>query len=183
MPDTTLRLFFALWPDPATRAAIAALARDVGKEVGGRAVSADNVHLTLAFLGEQQADILPRLCASAAAVELSAFRLTLDEVGSWRNTGIAWLGASETPDALASLHSGITRALTTLGIALDARPFAPHLTLARRITAAVRRRLPQPVVWEVGSFALVSSELDRSGARYRALETWPGGEPGSDRAF
>ena len=173
MPDTTLRLFFALWPDPATRAAIAALARDVGRETGGRAVAPANVHLTLAFLGEQPAEMVPKLRASAAAVELSAFRLALDEVGSWRNTGIAWLGASETPDALAALHGGLARALASLGIALEARPFAPHLTLARRIATAVRRRLPQPVVWNVTSFALVVSELDRNGARYRVLATWP----------
>src|SRR6266478_6212584 len=100
MPDTTLRLFFALWPDPATRAAIAALARDVGRETDGRAVAADNVHLTLIFLGEQPAEIVPQLCASGAAIEFSAFRLALDEVDCWRKTGIAWLGASETPAAL-----------------------------------------------------------------------------------
>jgi 2'-5' RNA ligase len=132
MPETTLRLFFALWPDPATRAAIAALARDVGRETGGRAVTPENVHLTLVFLGEQPAEIVPKLCASAAAVELSAFRLALDEVDCWRKTGIAWLGASETPAALAALHGGLARALASLGIALEARPFAPHLTLARR---------------------------------------------------
>jgi 2'-5' RNA ligase len=96
-----------------------------------------------------------------------------DEVDCWRKTGIAWLGASETPAALVALHGGLARALASLGIALEARPFAPHLTLARRIATAVRRRLPQPVVWNVTSFALVVSELDRNGARYRVLATWP----------
>jgi 2'-5' RNA ligase len=173
MPDTMLRLFFALWPEPATRAAIAPLARDVGRETGGCAIAADNVHMTLAFLGEQPAEIVPKLCAMAAAVELSAFRLAFDEVDCWRKTGIAWLGASETPPTLAALHGGLARALASLGIALEARPFAPHLTLARRIATTVQRRLPQPVVWNVTSFVLVASEFDRSGARYRVLETWP----------
>ena len=175
MADATLRLFFALWPDPETRAAIAALARDVSREASGRPVAADNVHVTLAFLGEQPAAIVPRLCASAAALEFSTFRLALDDVGCWRNTGIAWLGASETPTALAALQSGLAAALASLGIALDPRPFAPHLTLARRIATTVRRRLPQPVDWNVTSFALVASELDRGGARYRVVDAWPRG--------
>lgn len=175
MPGTTLRLFFALWPDSATRAAVGALARDVAREAGGRAVAADNVHLTLAFLGEQRAEIVPKLCASAAGLAFSAFRLLLDEVGCWRNTGIAWLGASETPAELGVLQSGLARTLAGLGIALDPRPFSPHLTLARRIATKVQRRLPQPVVWNVVSFALVASELDRSGSRYRVVDVWPRG--------
>jgi RNA 2',3'-cyclic 3'-phosphodiesterase len=173
MPDATLRLFFALWPDATTRAAIAALARDVGRETGGRAVAADNAHLTLAFLGEQPVDIVPKLCASASGVELSAFRFALDEIGCFSKTGIAWLGTSAVPSELIALHGDLARALVSLGIALDARPFAPHLTLARRIGTAVRRRLPQPIVWNMASFALVASELDRGGARYRVIETWP----------
>jgi len=170
-----LRLFFALWPDPATRAAIAALARDVGRETGGRAVAPDNVHLTLAFLGEQPAEIVPKLCASAAAVEFSAFRLVSDEVDCWRKTGIAWLGASEMPAELVALQGSLARTLAAMGIALEARAFAPHLTLARRIATPVRRRLPERVVWNVTSFALVASELDRSGSRYRVVDAWPRG--------
>jgi RNA 2',3'-cyclic 3'-phosphodiesterase len=173
VPDTTLRLFFALWPDPETRAALGALARDVARETGGRAVAVDNVHLTLAFLGEQPADIVPNLCASAVVVEFAPFRLTLDEVGCFAKTGVAWLGAGATPRELIALQAALAHTLVRLGIALDPRPFAPHLTLSRRIEGTVQRRLPQPVVWNVASFALVASELDRSGARYRVVDAWP----------
>ncbi|MDH5265059.1 MAG: RNA 2',3'-cyclic phosphodiesterase, partial [Betaproteobacteria bacterium] len=46
------RLFFALWPDAAARAALADLARATANRYGGRAVPAANLHLTLVFLGE-----------------------------------------------------------------------------------------------------------------------------------
>ena len=170
----TLRLFFALWPDPATRAAIAEVVSAVAKESHGRGVTADNIHLTLAFLGGQPAARVQELCALAAAIEVAPFRLVLDEIGCFRKAGIAWLGASAAPPELVALHAGLGRVLNGAGIALDARPFAPHLTLARRITRAVQRRLAEPIDWGVGSFALVSSETLPAGAHYRLLDTWHG---------
>lgn len=172
MAEPTLRLFFALWPDPATQAAIAALAGEVAGEAKGRAVAADNVHLTLAFLGAQPAARVPELCALAAAIEIAPFQLALDEIGCFRKTGIAWLGASVAPPELVALHAGLAAALDRVGITLDARPFAPHLTLVRRAKAPVLRRLAQPIIWSVASFALVSSETLREGPRYRLLEVW-----------
>ena len=174
MGEPTLRLFFALWPDPATRAEIAKLATEVAKETNGRAVTADNVHLTLAFLGAQPATRVRELCSLAAAIEVAPFRLLLDDVGCFRKVGIAWVGASFAPPELVALHAGLGRSLNLAGITLDARPFAPHLTLARRISRAVQRRLAEPIRWGVTSFALVSSETLPDGARYRLLDTWRG---------
>jgi 2'-5' RNA ligase len=45
------RMFFALWPDAAARAALAGLAAEVVRGGGGRAPAAANLHLTLAFVG------------------------------------------------------------------------------------------------------------------------------------
>jgi len=179
MVEPELRLFFALWPDPATQSAIAALATEVAEEANGRAVAADNIHLTLAFVGAQPAARVRELCALATAIEIAPFRLALDEIGCFRKTGIAWLGASAVPPELVALHAWLGRALGRAGIALDARPFAPHLTLARRITRAVQRRLAKPIDWGVGSFALVSSETLSAGARYRLLDTWHGRSVGA----
>ena len=80
MADPKLRLFFALWPDSRTRAAIAALAGQVAAQTGGRATAPDNVHLTLAFLGAQPRDSVAALAAAAtaAALDASSFVLTLD---------------------------------------------------------------------------------------------------------
>jgi len=173
MAAPSLRLFFALWPDRAMQAAIAALASEVAKEANGRAVAANNVHLTLAFLGTQPAARVRELCALAAAIEWAAFQLALDEIGGFRKTGIVWLGASATPPELVALHATLAHALSGAGIELDGRPFAPHLTLARRVTKVAQRRLADPIDWNVASFALVSSDTFREGPRYRSLEVWP----------
>jgi 2'-5' RNA ligase len=170
---STLRLFFALWPETQTRALLDRVARDVALETGGRAVAADNLHLTLAFLGERPAELIPRLSEIAAGVECAAFTLHLDDVGYWRKTGLAWLGTDAPSTELTDLQHELVRVLATLGMEQEARHFAPHVTLARRIGTIVRRRLPSPITWNVDSFSLVKSELGREGARYHVLETWP----------
>ena len=47
----TLRVFYALVPPPALAIALGDLARDVARRAHGRPVPADNIHLTLAFIG------------------------------------------------------------------------------------------------------------------------------------
>jgi 2'-5' RNA ligase len=64
-------------------------------------------------------------------------------------------------------------ALATLRIVIDERRFMPHVTLARRVESTLARRLAPPIDWNVDSFALVTSTLDRGGVRYEVLRTWP----------
>jgi RNA 2',3'-cyclic 3'-phosphodiesterase len=174
MTDVPIRLFFALWPDESTRAAIAACARTVVAQTGGREVVAKNLHLTLAFLGERPRSIVRELRASAARIPVTPMHLRLDDVGCWRKTGIAWLAMSALCPELPALHERLLTALAPLGIAIDEGRFVPHITLARRIVSRVALLLPKPIVWEAKSFALVASELGDAGARYHVLDTWPG---------
>jgi 2'-5' RNA ligase len=173
MADPKLRLFFALWPDPQTRASLAALAERVAAETGGRATAPGNVHLTLAFLGSQPRDTVAELVARADAIDASPFVLTLDHIDCWRKNAVAWLGASETPAALASLREALLASLAPLRIADEARPFAVHITLARKITDSLRRRLPTPIVWPVDGLALVASDTGSDGPVYRVVASLP----------
>jgi 2'-5' RNA ligase len=168
----SLRLFFALWPNAATRDAIGTLAQEVVVETGGRAVTSVNIHLTLAFLGEQPEHLVNELGALAAAVATPIFDIKLDELGCWRKSGIAWLGASTTPQELAALEQSVVRALATLGLEGDERPFSAHITLARRIVRPLRPRAVAPIEWRIDSFALVASDAARDGRTYRVLASW-----------
>jgi 2'-5' RNA ligase len=171
-PGKPQRLFFAVWPGASGRAAIASLACEVARAAGGRATAADKIHLTLAFLGEQPADRIPALHRLGAGIKAPAFVLALDEIGSFRRTGITWLGASAPQSGLAALHQELGLALQTAGFPVDERAYAPHLTLARRSKTSIRRRLPEPVVWPVDAFALVASDLGTGGPTYRTMAEW-----------
>ena len=173
MQRSTLRLFFALWPEPRIRAELVRVAQEVAVETGGRVVAADNIHLTLAFLGERPYELVGALRALAAGIELAPFTMLLDDIGYWRKAGLAWLGSDAHCVELNDLQRDLAQRLAGAGIELEPRPFAPHITLARRIASIVRRRLVPPIAWNIDSFSLVKSELGREGARYHLIETWP----------
>lgn len=172
MAAKILRLFFALWPDDAVRVALGSLAQNIVAETGGRAVAPENIHLTLAFLGEQPARLAAEIDMRAAAA-VPAFQLSFDELGCWRKTGIAWLGVSAAPRELAELEQGIARSLAALGLEGDERPFSPHVTLARRIVRPLARRATAPIVWSADSFALMESAPAAVGRAYGVVRSWP----------
>jgi 2'-5' RNA ligase len=173
MADSTLRLFFALWPDPTTRAALAGLAGQVAGETGGRATAPDNVHVTLVFLGARPRGNVAELVDRARGIKSSPFVLTLDRIDCWRKNGIVWLGATEIPPALALLRTSLVAAIAPLGVADDPRHFAVHVTLARKITTALHRPLSSPIIWPVDALTLVASDTAAEGPVYRVVASLP----------
>ena len=164
------RLFFALWPSAGARSGLASLATEVAAQSGGRAVPEAKIHLTLAFLGE----VAPQRMASALSVAGSlagqAFDLELDRIGSFPRAGVAWAGASRTPPALEALAAALANGLRCAGVELEERPFAAHVTLARRIIRRPVERAVAPIAWQAREFALVESDL-RTG-HYATRERW-----------
>ena len=71
-PEKPLRLFFALWPDAAARAAIAAFAHEVAQRAGGRDPREENLHVTLAFVGDVSPDRIAALAAIGTDGALAA---------------------------------------------------------------------------------------------------------------
>jgi 2'-5' RNA ligase len=173
--EQPLRVFFALWPDAATRDAIAALARDVVKRAGGRAPRPENAHLTLAFVGDVAAtrvSILQEIGA-AAARDAAPFTLALDRIGGFRAAGIAWVGAATTPPVLVELAGRTNQALAAAGFRVERRPFHPHVTLARRCERPPSAAAIALVAWRVEGMTLTESRLRHEGSCYRELAAWP----------
>ena len=57
------------------------------------------------------------------------------------------------------------------GFALDTRPFAAHVTLARKISRDVPHASMPPTVWRADEYVLVHSETGTG--RYSVMEAWP----------
>lgn len=163
------RLFVALWPDAPIRAQLARL-RDGWKwPPGARPVGDENLHATLHFIGSFPRDRIGALSRNLAAVPAETMTLRMAGTEVWRG-GIAVLNF-QSERRLLALHEQIGTALSGLGVTLDARPFAPHVTLARKASHAEAPAELPGFEWRVTGFALVES-LRGSRAAYEVLETW-----------
>jgi 2'-5' RNA ligase len=161
----SLRLFYALWPNDRVRAQLL----EIQAPMRGKKIPYQNLHLTLAFLGEQPVDMVPKLSQILQRLPSSAFSMTLDRAGYFHRIRIAWAGMHEIPTTLLHLHHQLQEALMQHGIAFDNRNrFRPHVTLTRNALAP--EDLPfQPVKWEADRIALVQSDTQPDGAIYRVI--------------
>ncbi|HEX8157571.1 MAG TPA: RNA 2',3'-cyclic phosphodiesterase [Solirubrobacteraceae bacterium] len=169
-----LRLFVAVDVPAAARSALTTWT-DEAAPVEVRRVPAQNLHVTLAFLG---------MCTAADGAGAGA---VLDDVarpvGALRTAGALWLPprrpgvlaiALEHEAALAELQRDLSVALAdAIGFEPERRAFAPHITVGRvRRGTAVRTRDPlQPpaLAFPARALTLYRSHTGPAGARYEAL--------------
>ncbi|HEX6137460.1 MAG TPA: RNA 2',3'-cyclic phosphodiesterase [Casimicrobiaceae bacterium] len=171
--EATVRVFYALVPPPPLQRALAELAREIARRARGRPVPADNIHLTLAFIGPWPSVRLSLLLGVGEMLAGQPMRVTLDTQGGFRRAGVAWVGASSPPAALIDLASALARALAAAGVALEERPFHAHLTLARHCRGPYAEGTIGPLGWDVDDVALMQSHTRAEGARYERLARWP----------
>ena len=164
-----MRLFFAIWPGADAAVALGRMAADVVVVAGGNPVPQGKIHLTLAFLGEV-ADVAGAQEAAASCVQVPPFSIRLDCVGSVRRARVAWAGSLEPIEPLAQLQSSLEQALRARGFALEERPFAAHVTLARKTERSLPRAAIPAIEWKATQLQLVRSQPGTG--EYSQLKSW-----------
>jgi len=175
-----IRLFVGLGLPDDLRRRLAGLN---GGVPGARWIAAENLHVTLRFIGEVDRDHAADIDAALTAVAAAPFDMRLQGIGTFgkgRKLHSLWVGVESEP-ALTALHAKVDRALVGAGIKPDDRKFMPHVTLARLKTAKPHRVdefiaaygpfAADPVA--VRSFTLYSSLLSKNGATYRPEAEYP----------
>ncbi|WP_195985818.1 RNA 2',3'-cyclic phosphodiesterase [Clostridium sp. D33t1_170424_F3] len=128
-----MRLFIALLFDsPMLDALCTAVQSLKDASCSGNFTSRENLHLTLAFLGET--DRVENVVQSMEAIQEPSFSITLQGAGKFQQEGdiLYWAGIQESAP-LSSLHKQLLCALRTNGFNFEDRPFKPHLTLGRKV--------------------------------------------------
>jgi len=164
------RVFFALWPDDATRSALRFATQRAVQASSGRPIAKANLHLTVAFLGELTKEAL-EMARGAPPIPVGEFEITLDGLGVWPESKILWLAPLDPPPALGELEARLWDALAERGFKPAERVYRPHVTLARR--ARPMEETVVPVRWPVRELALVESLPYGKNVHYEVLETWP----------
>lgn len=161
-----MRLFIAIDPPDEVSQELAELqfpSRSI------RWTNSEQIHLTLAFLGDQPDDQFDPLCEALCEVEFEAFSVKTQDIGCFRH-GAIWLGLQPNK-ALEQLQQRIFRVLQVTGFPLESRRFHAHLTLGRcrhnpaSATEILHHRLNhRRFSFDVDRFLLVSSVLRQDGA-------------------
>lgn len=126
-----MRLFIAIRLSEEMKKALVACMHDLKKQgVDGNYVPAQNLHMTLAFIGEY--DDPSKVKEAIRRVPLPEFRLTLSEKGNFGN--ILWAGVKGN-QKLKTYVKDLRAALSEEGIPFDNEKFVPHITLIRKISA------------------------------------------------
>ena len=168
-PPVTDRLFFAIFPDPATAASVArqADALRATHQLSGRPLAPERFHITLRHLGDHagvRRDIVAMASEAAQAVTTPPFEVVFDRAASFHNGGNNpfVLQGGEGLDALRVFQRdlGLAMARAGLGKLVD-KSFTPHVTMLydKRLVA---EQAIDPVRWTVGGFTLIHSLLGRT---------------------
>jgi 2'-5' RNA ligase len=178
-----MRCFIALDISDEIRKAIAGMIQKASIGVRGiRWVSAENIHLTLKFLGEVKEELIPEMQKrlSEACARHKAFPINIRGTGAFPNPkypNVLWVGIDKSEE-LKRLYLDIDEAMSSLGFEKEDRDFSPHLTIGR----VKDKRGIEPALKELYTFKdaffgsidvteilLMKSVLKSSGAEYSKI--------------
>jgi 2'-5' RNA ligase len=101
---------------------------------------ANDMHITLKFLGSVQPTVLEQVRSALAPIRTRPFTIALAGAGSFPSAGILYASIQKSAE-LFSLQESVEAALIPIGFPREERPYSPHITIARR---SGRRRVPMP---------------------------------------
>ena len=185
-----MRLFVGVELDDEVRTACAEAARtleDRLREVRGasmRWVPHENLHVTLAFLGQVEESRAGSIASVLGADwDAAEFPFTLAAgAGAFPPSGpprTLWVGVGAGADRLGELYRFVSGRLSTVGIEPERRPYQPHITIgrvkdsnrtgARKVRAVLEGVHVKKASGRVRSVTLFESRLSSAGARYEPL--------------
>ncbi len=143
---------------------------------------AENIHLTLKFLGEIPHSSVKNLseAASRAVATTAPFTIRLEGTGVFPPHGsprVLWIGVNDCERKLGELRERLEEESERAGFSRETRSFHPHLTIARlrkpeqaRTLAAAHKTMEfVPAEIQVSKLLVIRSELSSAGSKYTVI--------------
>lgn len=189
MSEEILRTFIAIELDEPLRLALGRVQGKFKRQISPRDVkwvAAENIHLTLKFLGDTPRARLPEIAAAlqAACAGHASFEVSVEGRGcfpNFRRPRVIWVAMREKGQALTRLQAAVEKHVAPLGWPTEERSFSPHLTLgrvakgvAREAEEEIGRVVEKSVVEQIGvlrvtAVSLMQSDLRPAGPVYTCL--------------
>lgn len=182
-----MRLFVAvdLSPEAVEEAMRVAAEIRTRARVNLRWVPADNMHLTVRFIGHVADQVDALVATLSQPLHIAPFDLTLGACGAFPERGavrVVWIGIDAGAPHLARISASMDERVRPFGFEPEPRGFSPHLTLARaqrnarvprELRGALTHVIVRPVNTRVTQAVLYQSHLSPRGARYEPVVTIP----------
>lgn len=137
-----MRLFIAATFDKRTKEGLRFIIEGLKSQaVAGNFTYYDNLHITLAFIGEsERADDIKRIMDG---VKADSAIMGLSGLGAFKSGSgdLLWMGAVGCP-ALVNVHMQLQAELRAEGFDIEDRSYKPHITLGRRVIFPANFDLP-----------------------------------------
>ena len=161
-----MRLFIAINFNEEMKNALLTIEEQLRQNsVRGRYTKPENLHLTLAFIGEYGDP--DYVLDTLAMVRFRPFELRLDRLGDF---GRLWWAGISAPEQLPNCASQIRHYLADAGIPFDRKKFSPHITLIREPDKPAIPAVTIPdAAMTVGEISLMRSDQGKRGMIYTEI--------------
>ena len=189
MPNNAWRMFIAIELPTEIRERITAHVHRVRKLVPDAQASwsrAENIHLTLKFLGDTSQAQVEKIseAASLSVAQFQLFKIEVAGSGAFPTRSVPkvlWIGVNDLEGKLADLHARLEEECALMGFKKEERRFHPHLTVARlrkpqdarRLAAAHNQLQFESIEFDVSEVFVIRSELSSAGSKYTTISRHP----------
>jgi 2'-5' RNA ligase len=184
-----IRSFLAFELPPEIKSIVSHASRDMRKfPIDIRWVKVSNIHLTIVFMGNINAENLEGIHENVERVchRYGPFDVSLKGAGVFPGRGnprVLWIGLEGDLKRMSHFKSALHKHLSPFGIKVEKRSFRPHLTLGRFRKGpkagppldellSIYKDLSSPVC-SLGQLVMFKSDLKPDGAEYTILKVWP----------
>ena len=166
-----MRLFIAINFNKDTRAQLVFVRDELrSRSKRGNFTVTENLHLTLAFLGECDTKQAAAAKSAMDAISFEPFPICIERVGRFkRDKGDLWWAGVQESKPLSTLHDNLTDKLITAGFTLEKRKFSPHITLGREVITDAEPWAVEPFGEIVTNIELMKSERINGKLIYTAI--------------
>ena len=134
-----MRLFVAIQLSDELKKKITGSMHEMKKQgIRGNYVPAQNLHLTLAFIGETNEP--DNVKEALGQVKYKSFHMSLSEMGTFGD--LLWVGMKGN-QGLSAAAKAVREALDAAGIDYDRKKFTPHITIIRKASGSWKQ-VPAP---------------------------------------
>jgi 2'-5' RNA ligase len=185
-----MRLFLGIELPDRVKRAVVSVADDLRARISSAApravlrwVDANNLHITIWFLGEVKDDRADPLAAALREpLRTSSFHLNVGSAEAFPPSGMPraiWLGLMKGTEPLQAIHRELGERLVPVGFEAERRAYSPHLTVARvkvlrpqegRAVRAILASAPSEIAkTSVSAVTLFRSRLSSKGSQYESM--------------